>query len=594
MTTNRREFVQLSVLAAGAAGAAAAARTKRADAESAAYPALIIGTEFDALITGYIIDGEDFDAEPAVNDYFNGSQFENAINEYDLHGARERFIERIINLPEGESAEPVVEEFVTAILAAAKLGIKLIGRKRVVNFLAKIVARLIQRFVGKTSARPLSRALVDAGLKLVNLENTEEAQQVAGETLAFTVQETVEQFLLQMPEDAFDNEIILEHYAQSAFESAVRANFPTQLIRPGLRDTERLGAWVLRPIGEKLKRYKKYTQTIEINITAQKADTIMSFANQSLKSFLKEQLGLPIESQTVSAKLHLYEAIPGTTLSAISNTERNVAGLGSSHRSTWMQIHPLTSAAAAVLIPEDLGLGRDVASRFLVSRDRIGVGQRFYYLEIPGARMIQTRGFSSGEPGREQSAIAQSVRASEINVVLDFAQRRIDVSNFLSEAVSAEIVGQLRSGKSAVAIVGAVEKSLNRGLSNILSGSASSKLTIRREVQAQEGFIESLVPNLTTMGSVLSQVVIKWIMSHLIRQLKTSSDELMRTFIAATEDPNDGVTITFSLTQMDRVMAVLAGSTKPVGGALHAALREGMPGAMSYTIRPGFHTGSTL
>ena len=42
MTTNRREFVQLSVLTAGAAGLAAAARTRQADANEAAAPLEIL------------------------------------------------------------------------------------------------------------------------------------------------------------------------------------------------------------------------------------------------------------------------------------------------------------------------------------------------------------------------------------------------------------------------------------------------------------------------------------------------------------------------------------------------------------------------
>ena len=49
----------------------------------------------------------------------------------------------------------------------------------------------------------------------------------------------------------------------------------------------------------------------------------------------------------------------------------------------------VTPQAASILIPKNVGLARSYHSRFLEKRTRIAVGQRFYYLEVPGARVLK-------------------------------------------------------------------------------------------------------------------------------------------------------------------------------------------------------------
>lgn len=560
------------------------------DSESATYPSVIINTEFDSLLAGYIIDGDDFESEPAVVDYYSGSQYESSTNEVDLHRARELFIERISNLQEGENFEPAVEEFVTAVLMAARMGIKLIGRKRVVNYLSKIVASIIQRYVGKKYAKPLSRALVNAGMKLLKLETPDELHRMAGETLANTVEGAVESFLINTPAEAYENEMMLEHYAHSAIDKAVSNNFPTDLIRKNLRDTNRRGVWIMRSRGSKVKRFKKYYshKPIKVSISNKKAKKLLSFGRKNLMGFLKEQLGLPIDTQEIDADLHLYEAINGTTLSAISNAEMEVSGLGTSTPSSWNQFHPLTSEAAAILMPEDVGIGRDVDKSFLESRNRIAVGQRFYFLEIPGAQMIQARPMLNNENKIGGINYEQPIRTSEINVSLDFSEKQITIFNYFSEASSSELAMQLRSGKSASAIIGLVEKSLRDGLSEVLSGTVPLNLVIKRETQASEKYIESLYPSLKTMGSTLSKMVINGIVSHLINKLKAHGDELVKRFIKATEDPADGVTIIFSLSQMDEVLNTLSNNS-PSGTSIHSILTNGVINDITYNVRSGFH-----
>jgi len=121
-------------------------------------------------------------------------------------------VSQLGKLKEGEDPTPHVENFVPAILPAVKLGIKLAGRKKVVNFLAKLVANLIRRFIGPQYAPPLSQAIVDAGLRLINLETLpEDEARTAGEAVAATVEETVRR-VADLPEYVLDNEALLEGF----------------------------------------------------------------------------------------------------------------------------------------------------------------------------------------------------------------------------------------------------------------------------------------------------------------------------------------------------------------------------------------------
>jgi hypothetical protein len=62
-----------------------------------------------------------------------------------LEEARDQFIQELNNLKDGENAEPYVQNFLPAILPALRLGIRLIGRPRVVKFLAQLLAKLISK-----------------------------------------------------------------------------------------------------------------------------------------------------------------------------------------------------------------------------------------------------------------------------------------------------------------------------------------------------------------------------------------------------------------------------------------------------------------
>ena len=111
----------------------------------------------------------------------------------DLDQARERFTEELENLKEGENPAPYIENFLPAVLPALRTSrYSLIGRHKVVNFLAGLLGKLISKLVGPAQTPALSRAIVDAGLKLISLELAEEDEaRLATSAIAATVEETL-------------------------------------------------------------------------------------------------------------------------------------------------------------------------------------------------------------------------------------------------------------------------------------------------------------------------------------------------------------------------------------------------------------------
>src|SRR5439155_8971291 len=108
----------------------------------------------------------------------------------ELDRGRARFIRELGELHDGEDATPAVENFVPVILGVLKIGIRLIGRKRVVNFLGGLIGKLIAPLAGKDLAPALGKIIADVGLKV--LIHAEVTPQQASEVAAHAVAQTVE------------------------------------------------------------------------------------------------------------------------------------------------------------------------------------------------------------------------------------------------------------------------------------------------------------------------------------------------------------------------------------------------------------------
>lgn len=500
--------------------------------------------EFDAQIAHLLYAEDGMQQEVALAGYMAEAEQPTADPLGDLDQARAQFVSQIRQLKEGEDPTPLVENFVPAILPALKLGIKLAGRKKVVNFLAKFVAKLISRFIGPQYAPPLSQAIVDAGLRVISLETMpEDDARMAGEAVAATVEETVRR-VADLPEDVLNNEALLEGFALEAFEHAAAANLPPVLPervyekRPDLRETTGLrGTWVYwpRPLRNGRKGYcsKKYTRVPEVILTPHVAQVVTTFGGVPLAIFLRDRLG--IWGRPVKARVHLYEAIPGTWLSRMSKVERNVPGLGTAAKFAWSQFHPLTSQAAGLLFREP-GLGRDVSVKYLADPLTISVGQRFYYLEIPGARpqMMPT-----------PNGLPVIRRSGRVQMTLDFPRDQLRVFMFLSEADAQAIAVKLRQQAPIGAVMTALQPLFKGGLKAALSEGLSRRVKILHEAVTPE---QSRGPALRRLPPIAHKVMVENLLEWLGRSLGEYFQQRARDFVVATEDQTDGVTViaTFS------------------------------------------------
>jgi hypothetical protein len=215
-----------------------------------------------------------------------------------LDAARERFVSQFAQLQPGESAAPLVQQFIPAILPALRVALTIIGRQRVVNFLAGHLGRLIRSLVGPQQAMALSRALVDTGLRLISLETEAEApQNEAARAVAATLEDTVRQLAefgfeqFEQLDESPEQQRVLETLATEAFFQSAIAHLPSQLLDPQRLDEREMlpemageaGVWVYRP----KPRYKKYTRIFEITLSPQTAARIRSFGTSTLATFLR-------------------------------------------------------------------------------------------------------------------------------------------------------------------------------------------------------------------------------------------------------------------------------------------------------------------
>ena len=336
----------------------------------------------------------------------------------DLDRARAELADRLSRLKEGEEAAPAFENFIPALLPVLGLGIRMIGRPRVVGFLAKLLSGLLGRLIGPLGTPALSQAIVDAGLKLLHLEATPETAETAARSAVIsTVEDTVRR-VTALPDYMLEDQELLEGAALEAFEAAAAANLPpvlsqeTYRARPELRESGTFpGMWIPYPIYRHgLHRhhhppYKKFSRVLRVRMTPEKAGAVETFGGSTLAEFLEEQMGLAPGAE-FEGNVHLYEALPGAMLPDITRMEQETPGLGSATEAAYGQLHPLTPMAAGLVLG-DPGLGRHASPAHLFTRRHVGAGQRFYHLSIPGVRPPAKSGgprpFTSAQPDQGDS-----------------------------------------------------------------------------------------------------------------------------------------------------------------------------------------------
>ncbi len=349
------------------------------------YPVQNIQAEFDHYIARYIQTDNETLQQNLLNEYENNVEKE-ATADNTLHEAKEQFIQELENLKEGEDPSPALENFITAAIkgaqTAARIAIKIIGRDKVVAFLAKLMAKWISKYISEEKAMKLATVMADKGLKLLKLE-TAEPQNIKAvyEAIAHTVEETANKISV-LPDAVLNNPELLTNEAYMAFEQAAAAYFPDNVIRYEARESETGdGHW------QSKGKYYKHSKTFEAALDINKLKNVETFGGVSLYNFITDTLRIK-NNKPVNVKIHLFQAGKGAMLSSIAKNEKAIPGLGSASPSSYMQLHPLTTEAATVLLGQP-GLGKNVRTIHKRNRNLIYQGERFYYLQVAGGASVE-------------------------------------------------------------------------------------------------------------------------------------------------------------------------------------------------------------
>jgi hypothetical protein len=487
-----------------------------------------------------------------------------------LAEARAELIDRLRSAGDDEDLGPEIERFVPVLLGALRLGINLVGRSKVVNFLAGFLGKAIRGFVGPTLSGPLSTAIVDTGLRLVMLEaegpesRLDEAGPVA---LAGLIEDTVRQ-LAESEEYVFEDEDLLALATSEAFSRAVATTFPPRYVRAGLQQAPSLGGTFVTRRPRSLRSYRKYSRTPEIELTAQIADTLPTFGGQMLGAALRA-VGATFP---MKARLHLYEARIGTSLPRMIRLDRPGAA-GRGYVST-AGLHPLTPGVAAALLREPR-LGVEVSPEYLRSRARIAIGQRFYLIEPLSAQ--------GGLSVAMTRAATARTAASHAWTVINLRRSRIVVGLYLSEADAQTIAAAMRSGSGGPALLAALVKSYRN-----LDGSFSKPLgrirIVREDREDHEDLTMSRIRLLApaVVGAFRARLR-AWILPAISAWARMNAEAFAR----AAGQPDPGVTVRIVLTAVPGLDLIgqMITAGKPLTPAALSSLTA--KPSIEITVQPG-------
>ncbi len=525
-----------------------------------------VQTELDNHIASLVFSPNESDADNFVMNYESSSDAVERNNNYETGGlnlpsldvARQQFINELKDLQAGETPAPAIERFLPAAIYALrpllKPALALIGRQKVINFLAGLLAKLIGKYVPENVAKPLAASIIDTGMTAIGFETFEiDKPDVACETFANTIQETI-QNLGDLDEATLNDNEALTMNLLEAFETAAADNFPSQYIREDLRPTMSNEVWALKPRNGRRHMYKKYSRVFNVVIAPQTAKTITTFRDIPLANFLRDKLGLD-PTKPIHAKVHLFEAVNGTKLTDISHHE-NLPGLGPTHPHSSKQLHPLTTQASALLLHEPV-LGKDFPKKYTTSRITISVGQRFYYLEINGVRLRMSNGIvyvpTNAAGIRPQNN--RPAQSGDIRGTINFVKSEIHFIYYFSEEEAKSVVEKLNQN-DFIAAATIIRYAVREVLRGILLQNITNKVKIIHEAfpemylenyfdhdQPEPGASTGAGKNLLT--GLVNQLIERFsgLAYHEIRDyLKARAGE----FKQAQAQPEDGVTIKLS------------------------------------------------
>lgn len=238
--------------------------------------------------------------------------------------------------------------------------------------------------------------------------------------------------------------------------------------------------------------------------------------------------------------------MPGTRPSRIASAERAVSGLGRGGLAARGRLQPLTREAAGILIGEP-GLGSEFEEPALEREAPLAVGDRLYYLEVPGSSPRESR-------------------SSEADVAFDLRTNEARITIFVSEAEAQRIALRLRRGEPLGASLAALRRIFVPALRAMVRGRKRSPRVAGAAPESEE-FVGRLLPRPGLPRAAAAGLAL-WTGSALGAELAKAP----KRFVEATENESDGLTIVVRMTNHPLLPMV-------------ARLLGGKPGAATRTTR---------
>ncbi|WP_405907349.1 hypothetical protein OG742_19955 [Streptomyces sp. NBC_00828] len=430
-------------------GAGAANDPASATGTSAAGPSAAsqLAGEFDRNVVGLLLAPDEIAADGVLAEAAADAEADTPDPIGELDAARRELGRRLTELPAGSYPKPEIQQFLPVVMAALpliKLGLKIIGRQRVVDFIAERIADLLRTMVGPGPAKQIARPIVDVGMKLMGLEVPPEAEtDVAGEALAATV-ETTARRALALPAAVQDDRLLLDAAVQQFFAEAAAVHLPGRLLRADLPEREsehESGVWVLMPRAAAPRyRFLKYTRPFEIQVSRQVARAVPWSDGGTLESHLLDR---GVRHWPTTAEAHLYEMLPGGHLGHLRHDDTLRAGAGEAE-GIADEVAPLTPEVAGLLLGEP-GLGRSVPGRGGAARPGAAPGRRFVRLRPKGRAAGRMAGRAAGPRARVGVHIDSAATPPRLRVALRLSERQAqEMLDLLTRAEGPDLPGALR------------------------------------------------------------------------------------------------------------------------------------------------------
>jgi hypothetical protein len=451
-----------------------------------------------------------------------------------LDAARARLANQLEAATPGVSPIAEVEQFIPVVMAAmpiVRLGLKIVGRDKVVRFLADKLAGLIKGHIGPQAAQALARPIVDVGLRMLSLEaeSSGGASAIGAEAMVATLEDTI-RAVGELPAEAFENPLRLEAETHEAFVEAAARHVPRALLARNLgaiETTQDRGVWVYMPrVTRPCYRYKKYTHVFRVPVSRPVARAIRFPSGDTLETRL---LDAGARVWPVQTEVHLYESLPGTQLGHLAAFEAGVSANEASEAAS--EFEELTPEVASMLVNEP-GLGRRTPGRHQRHRSR-----RLFRVVAPGMRVRRAKRFSV--------RLDVSAASPVLRLHLRMSEREAhEISSALAKKAHTQVIAHMRQCVGA-----AFRTALTARLARRLAEKAGSPVPPDRPAALAEKIADGL---LTVVSA----------------RLPESATALAQ----AARDAARGLTLTFEFKFTDK-----------------AALVTGDPAAPTLTIRPGWH-----